>query len=402
MRAPAAVLAGRAIGWRQGVVAESRPVPRTLADLPVPGWAAIAEPFAPGGTSGGAGPDAKLAALAEALERHAAARCPIDAGPVPEGAAHWPLAEFTLHSERQRAEPDFPYRAGYAEPPYTRVWTLPDNDEVWVPAGLVGLHQTFGLPVTSSGLAAGASTTQALLRATQELVERDAFTVAWLRSLAPRRIPLPAELSEPVARIGGRIAAFDLTPAYSPHPVVAVAGTLPLGGRPRATLGLACRADPGEALHKAWLEWTQGTVFLAVWLAEHPDTVLSPAEVTDFDRHAAYYSTRPRDWAALPWWRGPEGAAPPPSPASGRGAAAELTELVDALTGAGIRLAYRELTTPEAAWAGLRAVRVLAPELVPLHADHRWPHLGGGALDFRYPGASPAGPYPNPFPHPLG
>ncbi|WP_199431885.1 YcaO-like family protein [Qaidamihabitans albus] len=397
----------RAVGWRQGVVAELREVPRGLADVPVAGWAAVAEPFTHGGTSGGAAHAstvARTAALAEALERHAAARCPLGTEGPPAGAPCWRLDQFSLHRPEQRARPGFPYLDGYREPAYTQAWTLPANAGTWVPAGLVGLRPEFGLPATSSGLAAGSSTTRALLRATQELVERDALTVSWLHGVAPPRVPVPEPLSAPVRELGGTVAAFDLTPAYSPHPVVAVAGTLPLGGRDRATLGLACRADPADALGKAWLEWCQGTAFLAVWLAEYGTATLEPEEVTDFDRHAAYYTGHPRQWSALPWWRGRRGSAPSASGAAGRGAAAELTELVTALDRGGVRLAYRELTTPELAATGVRAVRVLSPDLVPLHADHRWPHLAGTAADltFRFPGAEPLGPFPSPFPHPLG
>jgi ribosomal protein S12 methylthiotransferase accessory factor len=396
-----AALVERAVGWRQGVVAEVREVPRSLADVPVEGWAAVAEPFAHGGTSGGASRDtgqAKIAALAEALERHAAARFPLGSGNAPDDAECWRLDEFTLYSAAQQAAPDFPYHAGYSKPQYTKAWTLPGNTEVFVPAGLVGLRNTFGLPATSSGLAAESSTTRALLRATQELVERDALTITWLHSLAPPRIPLPTEFSRPVEELGGRIDAFDITPAYSPHPVIAVSGTLPLGGRPRATLGLACRAETAEALEKAWLEWTQGTVFLEVWLAEHPGTVLRPGDVTDFDRHAAYYTSRPADWETLPWQAGELAEAPAPA------TRADLAGLVDALHQADIRLAYRDLTTPELTAVGLRAVRVLSPDLTPLHADHRWPHLGGSTPDLarRFPAAQRAGPFPNPFPHPLG
>ncbi|TQM83523.1 hypothetical protein FHX81_5949 [Saccharothrix saharensis] len=88
-----------------------------------------------------------------------------------------------------------------------------------------------------------------------------------------------------------------------------------------------------------------------------------------------------------------------PRDSAARGDAARLRELVDALN---VRPAYREPTTPEAATAGLRCVRVLSPDLAPLHADHRWPHLGGRAADvaWRYPGRS--GRFPDPAPHPLG
>ncbi|MFD7654851.1 YcaO-like family protein [Actinosynnema sp. NPDC059797] len=388
MTTPSAALLRRAVGWRQGVVSRLAPVPRTLSDVDVPGYAAVPEPFATGGTSGGAAFDAEqaeLAAVAEALERHAAARTRLRTTTTPP-PNHWPLDDFSLHTPAQRAHPDFRHR--YDDPEYAEAWTLPGNEPVWVPAGLVALREDFGLPATSSGLAAGPSPTNALLRALQELVERDAFTTTWLHGLAPPRLDLPADL-----RRAGDVHAFDLTPARSPHPVVAVAGTLPLAGRPRPTLGLACRATLDEAVRKAWLEWTQGTVFIAT----RPTPVLRPDEVTDFDRHALYYAAHPDEWHDLPWWRGGPGDPPPDSTA--RTTADQLRELVDAL---GVRLAYRDLTTPELAAVGLTCVRVLSPDLTPLHADHRWPHLGGRTPDasWRYPGRS--GRFPNPAPHPLG
>ena len=78
-----------------------------------------------------------------------------------------------------------------------------------------------------------------------------------------------------------------------------------------------------------------------------------------------------------------------------------------ALGRAGVRTCYRELTTPDARQLGLRVVRVVAPELTPLHHDHRWPFLGGRTADaeWRYPDARHrAGdrPFPSPHPHALG
>lgn len=402
MRTVAETLLDRAVGWRQGVVARVSEVPLTLADVPVPGFAAVPDPFVTGSTSGGAGPDARPAAIAEALERHAAACCPVEAVTPPAADLRWPLDSFTLHSGRQQARRDFRYAAGYRGVRYARAWTLPGNRPVWVPAGLVGLAATHGLPATSSGLAAGASPARALLRAAQELVERDAFTVTWLHGVPARQVALPAELSDPVADLGGRVTAFDLTPAYSPHPVAAVAGTLPLAGRQRPTLGLACRARWADAVRKAWLEWCQGTVFVSVWLANNPDRALTPAQVTDFDTHAAYYAGHVADWHRLPLWSGQPVQPSQDSPS--HGPAAELTELVSALHDSGVRLAYRELTTPEPRAVGLHVVRVLSPDLTPLHADHRWPHLGGRTADvrWRYPWAPRLTTYPSAQPHPLG
>jgi ribosomal protein S12 methylthiotransferase accessory factor len=398
MRPPlSSILLDRAVGWRQGVVSRLQPTPTSLSDVDIPGFAANPEPSTSGGTSGGAGFDAdsaRLAALAEALERHAATRCPLET--VDDGP-RWTLDEFTLHSPDQQAHQDFPY-PGYRNPVYTTAWTLPDNEPVGVPAGLISLDGRYGLPATSSGLAAGPSPTAALVSAISEIVERDALTTVWLHGLGPDRIAIPDHLADPVRALGGEITAFDLTPAYSPYPVAAIAGTLPVQGRLRPTLGLACRATWQEALEKAWIEWCQGTVFIRVRLAENDIARMRPDEVTDFDRHAVYYTGAIDTWADLPLWTG--GSAEPPADATEPG----LRSLVGALTSAGIRLAYRDLTTPELSAVGLHCVRALSPDLIPLHADHRWPAIGGRAAEasWRYPNLVPRTGFPSPFPHPLG
>ena len=75
MKTVAEALIERAVGWRQGVVSQLQPVPHSLSDVDIEGWAAVPEPFATGGTSGGT---TRVAAVAEALERHAAARSPLE------------------------------------------------------------------------------------------------------------------------------------------------------------------------------------------------------------------------------------------------------------------------------------------------------------------------------------
>jgi len=71
-----------------------------------------------------------------------------------------------------------------------------------------------------------------------------------------------------------------------------------------------------------------------------------------------------------------------------------------------VRLLYREVTTVDCNQLGLRVVRVLSPNLAPLHHNHRWPYLGGRTPDvgWRYADAADraAGPFPSPHPHALG
>lgn len=200
--------------------------------------------------------------------------------------------------------------------------------------------------------------------------------------------------------------ALDATPAYSPHAVALVAGEVPRRGRRRIALGAACRASWDEALDKAFLEWCQGVLFAGTYLEHHPDLrIAGPADVHTFEHHAAYYTLHPRRWEELPFLKGETIGAPEPSAAASHGPGTQLAELVTALTDAGVRLFWRDLTTVDVAHVGVRVVRALSPDLTPIHCDEAWPHLGDRTADlgWRYPWATGSDlDFPNPAPHPLG
>jgi ribosomal protein S12 methylthiotransferase accessory factor len=376
------------------------------------------------GVSGAVALDAEGAAdgaVAEALERLAAAQAGLE---VRRRDALMPAqrldeSAFALFSAHQRATPGFPWPMRERDDDlFAAVHALDDNREAWVPQELVGLGPRSGqarLPSTSSGLAAWRDGRDgawlALLRAAQELLERDALAVTWLNGVAGRRIALPAHWHAHASARGGELQAFDLTQHWNPHPVIAVAGGIPFEGRPRHVLGIACRADPHEALHKALLEWQQALTFAAHLCGRDSDRLpREPAALRSFDEHAAFYTLRPELWPQLPLLR-EAGASTLPltfplptfRPAAPR-AIAELDLLRRRLGSAGIALYYRELTTADVAAAGLRVMRVLSPQLSGLHADERAPFLGGRCRDvaWRYPGVPHGGEFPNPFPHPLG
>ncbi|UFU07069.1 YcaO-like family protein [Ruania halotolerans] len=435
---PARSLLDRAVGWRCGTAVSVGRVPSTPADPPIVQYSALYGPADERTPAGGAATtpaQARAAAIGELLERYAAASFPLPVHPlhsVPPAARVLCHDDFSLHTRDQRAQPGFPHHASYASDRVTRVFRLRDNEPVWVPANLVGNDPELGHLATSNGLAAAPTSLLALLRATQELIERDALVTTWLHAVPARRVPIPAEVLTVLGQHGSRaphsdrtfdLTVLDLTPAFSPHPVAAVLGTAPRGGRDRHSIGLACRSTFAEAAAKAALEWAQGIGFVGVngmptaqgAQGAQPNGRLSrsigqlssaaagphPDSVNTFDDHATFYTRRPDLWHTLAVWGGPETRATP-----GTGTvpvAAQLAELITGLDAAGIDLLYRELTLPDLAGCGVRAVRVLSPQLVPIHPDHRWPHLGGTCADVarRYPWATP-GDFPAPMPHPLG
>lgn len=405
-------LLDKAIGWRTGVGVTLSEPPLTTADPPVHHAAASDRPVGESAVAGGAGWErdaARGAAVGELLERYAAVHCPLptlrraeipSTEEIPSTATVLGFDDFLLHSPEQRADPGFPAASTYAQDRFTRTFSLLDQRPAWVPAALVSNDPGFGAIATSSGLAAGASVTTALLRATQELVERDALMVTWLHGLRPRTTPVPARVSELVDEIDGGATVLDVTPRHSPHPVAMVVGSAPLPDRPRHGAGIACRATWAEAVEKATLEWAQAMTYVGVTAGGRPRP--EPHDVVSFDEHARFYSLRPDLWDVLPIHRGTP--AEPPASSTATDAAEQLHELVMSLHRNGIRLFYRDLTTLDVAACGVRVVRVLSPDLVPIHGHHRWPHLAAARVPVaeRFPGAELSTAFPSPFPHPLG
>lgn len=384
--------------------------------------AAPEEPQNPWQTiSGAVGLDAQsalTAAIAEALERHSAALVHLPVRTRDTFGLHDRALDendFAPYSESQRHQPGFPWpmlRRG--EDLFCSVYDLANNQLVWVPQEWVGLGPRQGqarLPSTSSGLAACADVAEGpwlgLLRATQEVLERDALTCTWLNGLGGRQLPLPPSLQAQATQLGADVAAYDLTQAWNPHPVIAVAGGWPVQGRLRYALGIACRHRLREALDKAWLEWAQGLTFAAHMQRQHGEAPPPEAHsLRRFDQHAAFYTLRPELWPRTALVRYRRWVSPPaeaveeqPQPT-----VMVLQQLRMQLAAAGINLYYRELTTPDVAATGIRVMRVLAPMLSGLHADERAPFLGGRCQDvsWRYPGEVGHTPFPNPLPHPLG
>lgn len=408
-------LVERACSARHGLVGPPMVIPATAADPPGVVHASVPMDDEPSRSAGGGAARsleaATTAAVGEAIERYVAVHATVPVrrvGQVP-AAGRVLLPECTLHSKTQRDHPEFPHRSSYPTDEWLgEMFDLATNEACWAPAALISLVDDYGPLATSSGLAAAPTATRALLRALQELVERDAYVTTWLHQLGGREVDEPA-VSDELAALGGGARVFDLTPRFSPHPVAIVAGEVALAGRRRPSIGIACRATWADAVEKAFVECCQGIVFVGHRLTARPELFgLDAGRVTGFDEHAIYYAANPQRWAEVPLLRH---AVPAPrpgdAPSAGAGDVTELEELVMTLAGAGVRSLYRDLTTADANQAGVRVVRVVTPALTPLHHDHRWPYLGGRTVDigWRYPDAARRGgdrPFPSPFPHALG
>ena len=399
--------------FRHGIALPPQRVKKSFADIAqfenfaIPQSSSDAWKSASGGC-GRTEAHAKLAAIGEYLERYAALAFNLPKRKKKDiPGARIDLGEFAFFSNEQMQAPGFPYTQFMQQDhEYTNVFSLYTNEETWVPAFLVSLDFKQSNPfTTSSGLACGQTKYQALLRSLQEIVERDAFMITWLHGIPGRQVKLGHDYTDEVEAKHGRVTCIDATPAYSTHPVAIVTGYVPLRGLKRIALGVACRETWDEALEKAFLEWFQGVAFAGVYASYFPNTKFASfADVHSFDDHATYYTFHPEQWAEIPLLKGRIVDAPKTAGKSAANCDA-IKKLLDGLQAHGIRVFYRDLTTPDLRQVGASTMRALSPDLTPIHFEQKFPFIGGRAKDvtWRYPWARDiTSNFPNPYPHPLG
>lgn len=353
--------------------------------------------------------DAKLAAIGEAVERYCAtlAKLPLKSKVSVSADEQVNANEWCLFTNDQRNDPDFPFGNIYSDDCLlTNVYDFQDNKQRWVPHPFVALRDDYqtGIP-TSSGLAAGPTALQALLRAIQELIERDALMMTWLHSVPARAIKVPKQLKDKVDELGGEIWAFDLTPDYSPFPVIAVAGGIKKRGKWRYSLGVACRETWQAALDKAYLEWNQGVLFAGIY-DKYVDTkdIIDPYKVKSFDEHAIFYTLNPHLWEKLPIFRRRNELHEVSVKGKAMSTEAALKAAKVAFKKNKLRIYYRDLTTIDADQLGVRVIRATSPDLAPIFAHQEWPLVGKlhDKLNTRYPWVKTKPEFPNLMPHPLG
>jgi len=353
--------------------------------------------------------DAKLAAIGESIERYCATliQVPLKSKNSVEKNKQIDAEEWCLFTKDQRKDPKFPFENIYSDSCLlTNVFDFQNNKELWIPHPFVVLRDDYqtGIP-TSSGLAAGPTAHQALLRALQELIERDALMMTWLHSVPARSIKVPSKYSEKVEELGGEMWVFDLTPKYSPFPVIAVAGGIPKRGKWRYSLGVACRETWSSALEKAFLEWNQGVLFAGIY-EKHVDAsnIIDPYKVKSFDEHAIFYTLHPELWHSLPMFRNTEKIYEVSLKGKEINTEDALKLAKKAFRKNNIRIFYRDLTTIDADQLGIRVVRATSPDLAPIFAHQEWPLISNLSkkLHNRYPWADYKLEFPNLMPHPLG
>ena len=370
--------------------------------------------------------EAMLGAIGEAVERYCAGQFApgslLHGTALELGAQCIRPEELVLYSERQQREDNLRYVWPKEDLPisWVRGVELPSGAPVFVPASLTYLHYTgernreHFTPPTSNGLAAGPDLETAVLSGLRELIERDAFLIAWMNRLPMPRVDysslggLARQIRTHYAQFGIEALVFNLTNDIG-IPVMMAAAVDRSGGGPAVVVGLSCHLDPATAVKKALMEVCQ--VRPSESLKYRRDgagrTIGSYEEIRSMEDHALFAANlrNLKEFSFL-FESGKERKVDELASLAAGDPNTDLDRCISALQRAGSRVAYADLTTPDLSPFGIRVIRAIATGLQPIHFGYGEDRLGGSRL-FEVPArlgysASPRSEADlNPCPHPL-
>lgn len=248
---------------------------------------------------------------------------------------------------------------------------------------------------TSTGVAAGRTTADAIRGGFLECVEREAFSQFWYRqNEILDQIPayssklILAEFDQnPVIRQlfdnpKVRLMAFDLS-GLVPVETVVVFLYFKYKGRVFQSMGAASRFSKTDAIIKAALEAYQGVEYAILVDKKEAEWTINKADysnVDDFSRHFAFYNRFPELREAVPMLRRAQEGMPNTDEIV-RQPASRMMQSMDELPKVNLeRAIYVDITTPDARESGYEVVRVITPGWSLLTGMHDRPFLGANAL----------------------
>jgi ribosomal protein S12 methylthiotransferase accessory factor len=379
-----------------------------------------------GAYSGGCRPSraaAWAAAVGEAVERYSAAHRPdglVLSSARDLGRLAVPPERFALFADWQHAQPGFPFRRfdDDARVRWVEGFELPGGSPALLPAQLIylGLPEPAETPIayaTSNGLACGGTREEAIAAGLLEVLERDAFMIAWYARLSLPRLDWSGdrELVRRDERYFAptrlRYSAVDLSAVWD---VPTVLGVVHGGREELSALGVGAGAatSVGEAWEKALAEAFCVHRWVRDIALEQPHRLDSTPEVfSSFDDHTLYYAPHARARSAAFLDAADATRRVGDVPELPRSPSTLIEALTARLHSRGCSAYAVDVSSPEVRTAGLAVMRVVCPELCPLDVFETARFLGGERL-YRVPyelglsdrvlAAADLNPLPHPFP----
>ncbi len=383
--------------------------------------------------NGGAGltrEDSRLASIGEGIERYCSAFYTDediimatyddfkDTAVEPE--------RFQLFHERQYKHPRFPYVpfTNKTKIAWTKAYSLITQKEVLVPAAFVFMpylftkEEAFIGPGISTGLSCHDDLLSAAAAGINECVERDSFIISWLHQL---QVPvLSLEKDKYFSKLMKEIY-FDDFIDYSilditldiPLPSILLVGQGDSTYGPLFCVGSAARAEYKPAIQKCLIETAQGRPFLRYLLRARSDWEIKSdfSNLENFDDHAVVYTRLPELVEKVEMIKNRESRLKEVTPGMDNNKGTSVLETfnkqIRIFKERGFDIIVKDLTTPDVYDFGLRAVKVICPDLCQLHGNHNLKFFGGKrlyelpyklGLTEKIKTPDELFPYPHPFP----
>jgi bacteriocin biosynthesis cyclodehydratase domain-containing protein len=339
---------------------------------------------------------ARDGALGEALERYAAMtwqperRISSTYGDLDRPALHpRDLVLFADHQydalRYQRWQPE-------TELEWVPANSLVTGEEVWIP--LLATHLGYRpptaaalFPATSNGFAAWPDRDGATLRALLEVVERDAFAIAWSHRLAGRRVAatdVPDEQTRAIAAAYARRGVEVVVHLLPCDTVASVALAIMWSDQaPAAVVGVGAALDPIAAARSAVLEAGQVRPILRARLrdpavrARMAELAAAPSKAATLDDHDLLYADPHAAAAGMRFLREAPRQPWPDDVAQGNDSLADLTR---SLAEVAPDVLAVDVTPPDVASLGVSVVRGVVPGFVPIWFGADQARLGGRRL----------------------
>ncbi|MGY4771207.1 TOMM precursor leader peptide-binding protein [Kribbella sp. CWNU-51] len=270
--------------------------------------------------------------------------------------------------------------------------SLVTGEEVWIP--LLATHLGYRpptaatlFPATSNGFAAWPDRDGATVRALLEVIERDAFAIAWSHRLPGRCVAaaeVPDEQTRAIAAAYARRGVEIVVHLLPCDTVASVALAIMWSDQaPAAVIGVSAALDPIAAARSAVLEAGQVRPILDSRLrdpavrARMAELAAAPSKAATLDDHDLLYADPHAAAAGMRFLRNAPRQSWPDDVAQGN---EDLSGLVKSLAEVAPDVLAVDVTPPDVASLGISVVRGVVPGFVPIWFGADQARLGGRRL----------------------
>lgn len=307
-----------------------------------------------------------------------------------------------LSSNQLRSHPECRYdeRSRFR---WTEGYSWTRKKRIFIPAQLVFVPYIFmddepilRMPLTT-GVASGTSPWAAAFRGLCEVIERDAFMIAYLNRHSAPSIPLDSTFLNPSLRNfisslsswGLELHLFDLSTDI-PIPIVGAAvidkRAAALGNVSLLQLGAAANFDAAEAATRAIEESLQGLYWVRLLVQTTPKEIiraarLDPQNIVDHAERALFWSSPGSESELAFLWSGDKSGSRVESlQRTFSGQKEAFTFLANSLNDMGYDVLLTDLAPEDLKNHGIFVIKSIVPELHPLHLFEKYKSLGGSRL----------------------